>query len=76
MLSVSDAEPGLSGAELARDTMLTPQSVNAIVLRLGRAGSRRWLSAPPLCGRAPGLPGVSLLDVLACLLTVLCRLRS
>ena len=34
VLSVADAEPGLSGAELARDTMLTPQSVNAIVVHL------------------------------------------
>ncbi len=38
VLSVADAEPGLSGAELARDTMLTPQSVNAIVVHLERAG--------------------------------------
>jgi DNA-binding MarR family transcriptional regulator len=38
VLSVADAEPGLSGAELARDTMLTPQSVNAIVVALERAG--------------------------------------
>jgi DNA-binding MarR family transcriptional regulator len=38
VLSVADAEPGLSGAELARDTMLTPQSVNAIVVLLERAG--------------------------------------
>jgi DNA-binding MarR family transcriptional regulator len=37
VLSVADAEPGLSGAELARDTMLTPQSVNAIVVHLERA---------------------------------------
>ncbi len=28
----------LSGAELARDTMLTPQSVNAIVIHLERSG--------------------------------------
>src|SRR5450755_1447901 len=38
VLSVADAEPGLSGAELARDTMLTPQSVNAIVVHLERGG--------------------------------------
>jgi DNA-binding MarR family transcriptional regulator len=38
VLSVADAEPGLSGAELARDTMLTPQSVNAIVVLLERSG--------------------------------------
>ena len=38
VLSVADAEPGLSGAELARDTMLTPQSVNAIVIHLERGG--------------------------------------
>ena len=38
VLSVADAEPGLSGAELARDTMLTPQSVNAVVVHLERAG--------------------------------------
>jgi hypothetical protein len=30
--------PVLSGAELARDAMLTPQSVNAIVVHLERAG--------------------------------------
>jgi DNA-binding MarR family transcriptional regulator len=38
VLSVADAEPGLSGAELARDTMLTPQSMNAIVVHLQGAG--------------------------------------
>jgi DNA-binding MarR family transcriptional regulator len=31
VLSVADAEPGLSGAELARDTMLTPQTTNEII---------------------------------------------
>jgi DNA-binding MarR family transcriptional regulator len=38
VLSVADAEPGLSGAELARDTLLTPQTVNAIVMHLERSG--------------------------------------
>ena len=38
VLTVADAEPGLSGAELARDTMLAPQSVNAIVVHLENAG--------------------------------------
>jgi hypothetical protein len=34
VLSVADAEPGLSGAELARDTMLTPQTTNEIITLL------------------------------------------
>jgi DNA-binding MarR family transcriptional regulator len=34
ILSVADAEPGLSGAELARDSMLTPQTTNEIVTLL------------------------------------------
>lgn len=38
VLSVADAEPGLSGAELARDCMLTPQTVNEIVSLLAAAG--------------------------------------
>src|SRR5690242_5099913 len=33
-LSVADAEPGLSGAELARDSMLTAQTTNEIVTLL------------------------------------------
>src|ERR1022692_2333201 len=46
VLSVADAEPGLSGAELARDTMATPQSVNAIVVHLEQAGLlERWADA-------------------------------
>jgi DNA-binding MarR family transcriptional regulator len=31
ILSVADAEPGLSGAELARDSMLTAQTTNEII---------------------------------------------
>jgi CBS domain-containing protein len=31
VLSVAEAEPGLSGAELARDCMLTPQATNEII---------------------------------------------
>jgi DNA-binding MarR family transcriptional regulator len=31
VLSVADAEPGLSGAELARESMLTPQTTNEII---------------------------------------------
>jgi hypothetical protein len=38
ILSVADAEPGLSGAELARDSMLTPQATNEMVTLLFRAG--------------------------------------
>jgi DNA-binding MarR family transcriptional regulator len=34
VLSVADAEPGLSGAELARDCMLTPQTTNEIITLL------------------------------------------
>jgi len=34
ILSVADAEPGLSGAELARDSMLTPQTTNEIITLL------------------------------------------
>jgi DNA-binding MarR family transcriptional regulator len=34
VLSVADAEPGLSGAELARDSMLTPQTTNEIITLL------------------------------------------
>lgn len=37
VLSVADAEPGLSGAELARDCMLTPQTVNEIISLLAAA---------------------------------------
>jgi DNA-binding MarR family transcriptional regulator len=37
-LGVICAEPGLSGAELARDSMLTPQSIKEIVAVLERAG--------------------------------------
>jgi DNA-binding MarR family transcriptional regulator len=38
VLSVLDVEPGLSGAELARVSMLRPQTVNSIVLALERNG--------------------------------------
>jgi DNA-binding MarR family transcriptional regulator len=38
VLSVADAEPGLSGAELARDCMLTPQTTNEIISLLAAAG--------------------------------------
>ena len=31
MPSVAEAEPGLSGAELARDCMLTPQASDEII---------------------------------------------
>jgi DNA-binding MarR family transcriptional regulator len=37
VLSVADAEPGLSGAELARDSMLTPQTTNEIITLLVEA---------------------------------------
>jgi DNA-binding MarR family transcriptional regulator len=37
VLSVAGAEPGLSGAELARDCMLTPQTVNEIISLLAAA---------------------------------------
>jgi DNA-binding MarR family transcriptional regulator len=37
ILSVADAEPGLSGAELARDSMLTPQTTNEIITLLIKA---------------------------------------
>jgi DNA-binding MarR family transcriptional regulator len=38
VLSVADAVPGLSGAELARQCLLTPQTVNEIVTLLSAAG--------------------------------------
>ena len=38
VLTVADAEPGLSGAELARDSMLTPQTTNEIIALLVAAG--------------------------------------
>jgi DNA-binding MarR family transcriptional regulator len=38
VLTVADAEPGLSGAELARDSMLTPQTTNEIISLLVAAG--------------------------------------
>src|SRR5258705_5927979 len=38
VLSVADAEPGLSGAELARESMLTPQTTNEIISLLVPAG--------------------------------------
>ena len=50
VLSVADAEPGLSGAELARDTMLTPQSVNAIVVHLERAACSNGIRTPGTSG--------------------------
>jgi len=37
VLSVADAEPGLSGAELARDSILTPQTTNEIITLLVQA---------------------------------------
>lgn len=37
VLSVADAEPGLSGAELARESMLTPQTTNEIITLLVKA---------------------------------------
>src|SRR5262249_57124921 len=38
VLTVADAEPGLSGAGLARDSMLTPQTTNEIISLLVAAG--------------------------------------
>src|SRR5262249_5335728 len=38
VLTVADAEPGLSGAGLARDSMLTPQTTNEIIALLVAAG--------------------------------------
>jgi DNA-binding MarR family transcriptional regulator len=38
VLSAAAAEPGLSGAELARDCMLTPQATSEIISRLAAAG--------------------------------------
>jgi DNA-binding MarR family transcriptional regulator len=38
LLSVLDVEPGLSGAELARASMLTPQTTNGIIAALERDG--------------------------------------
>ena len=38
VLSLATAEPGLSGAELARDCMLTPQTTNQIISLLAAAG--------------------------------------
>jgi DNA-binding MarR family transcriptional regulator len=38
VLSVLDVEPGLSGAQLARTSMLTPQTTNGILVALERAG--------------------------------------
>jgi len=38
VLSVADAEPGLSGAGLARESMLTPQTTNEIISLLAAAG--------------------------------------
>lgn len=38
LLSVIEIQPGLTGAELARDSMLTPQSTNELLLALARAG--------------------------------------
>lgn len=37
-LSVLEASPGISGAELARHSFVTPQTMNAIVARLEAAG--------------------------------------
>ena len=38
VLSVADVRPGLSGAELARESMLTPQTTNEIITLLAKAG--------------------------------------
>ncbi len=38
VLSVAAAQPGLSGAELARDCMLTPQAASEIISRLAATG--------------------------------------
>jgi DNA-binding MarR family transcriptional regulator len=38
VLSVADTQPGLSGAELARESMLTPQTTNEIITLLAKAG--------------------------------------
>jgi DNA-binding MarR family transcriptional regulator len=38
VLSVAAAEPGLSGAELARDCLLTPQATDEIISLLAAAG--------------------------------------
>ncbi len=38
VLSVADRQPGLSGAELARESMLTPQTTNEIITLLAKAG--------------------------------------
>jgi len=38
VLSVAAAQPGLSGAELARDCMLTPQATSEVISRLAAAG--------------------------------------
>lgn len=38
VLSVADARPNLSGAELARESMLTPQTTNEIITLLAKAG--------------------------------------
>ncbi len=38
LLSVLEVEPGLSGAELARVSMLTPQTTNGILVALVRRG--------------------------------------
>ena len=38
VLSVADAQPGLSGAELARESMVTPQTANEIITLLVTAG--------------------------------------
>jgi DNA-binding MarR family transcriptional regulator len=38
VLSVAAAQPGLSGAELARDGMLTPQATSEVISRLAAAG--------------------------------------
>jgi DNA-binding MarR family transcriptional regulator len=37
VLSVASVRPGLSGAELARDSMLTPQTTNEIISLLAKA---------------------------------------
>jgi DNA-binding MarR family transcriptional regulator len=38
VLSVADTQPGLSGAELARESMLTPQTTNEMITLLVQAG--------------------------------------
>jgi CBS domain len=56
VMSVAAAEPGLSGAELASDCMLTPQTTNEIISLLAAAGGLLERAARASSHQSSGAP--------------------